>query len=427
MTKLKTGVIEGFYGIPWTYDERISMIEFLADMDMNEFIYAPKDDPYHNEKWRELYPAEKLSELERLAAISDDNGIEFVWAIHPGQNLIKFEDYENEVAKIYNKYDQLHEAGVKSFALCLDDIDLNQAYEDRDYHLRLVKDLIKHISKYENKELLFVHPWYNSDWIDDKGTEYFDMFRDVDNVNIMWTGYDVVAPVRYEANEKFIELLGKKPHIWFNWPVNDYKRDQIFMEIFEFYDSTDFNYDSFVLNPMNQAELSKIAIFQAAEFFKDPTNYEPIESFKKALAYVDEKAAADLFAIADSFFGSDIYKREDNKKYTEDMAIAKAYEAGDLKETVRLIDEKIAAIESYKVNHDNKLLYEEVEPFFEGLHYLLQAIKVVTTTGDFTMAEELYAKSKECKVRTYKDHSTEIEDRVVKTSETLENIYWKQI
>ena len=87
------------------------------------------------------------------------------------------------------------------------------------------------------------------------------------------------------------------------------------MEIFEFFDSKDFNYDSIVLNPMNQAELSKLAIFQAAKLYKDPTNYEPIEAFKAGLIYLDQKVANELFIISDSFFGSDIYKREDKKKY----------------------------------------------------------------------------------------------------------------
>ncbi|MDU1856187.1 MAG: beta-N-acetylglucosaminidase domain-containing protein, partial [Clostridium baratii] len=57
---------------------------------MNQYIYAPKDDPYHNVKWRELYPDIKLKELEKLAKLAQRKNIDFVWAIHPGQNLIDF-------------------------------------------------------------------------------------------------------------------------------------------------------------------------------------------------------------------------------------------------------------------------------------------------------------------------------------------------
>ncbi len=39
------GVIEGFYGRPWTHQQRLSLIDFLADRGMNTFVYSPKDDP----------------------------------------------------------------------------------------------------------------------------------------------------------------------------------------------------------------------------------------------------------------------------------------------------------------------------------------------------------------------------------------------
>ena len=158
----KRGVIEGFYGIPWSYEERMSMIRFLSDIGMNQYVYAPKDDPYHNVKWREPYPEEKLVELSKLSSLSKNMGVDFVWAIHPGQNLIDFNLYEEEIDKLFTKYDSLYKAGVTSFALCMDDIDRNLAYEQRDFHLRLVKDILKKLKSYENDKLLFVHPWYNS-------------------------------------------------------------------------------------------------------------------------------------------------------------------------------------------------------------------------------------------------------------------------
>ncbi|WP_044565860.1 beta-N-acetylglucosaminidase domain-containing protein [Anaerococcus provencensis] len=427
MTKIKTGIIEGFYSIPWTFEERKSLIEFLSEVGMDQFFYAPKDDPYHNVKWREPYTAEKLDELKKLQETATEKNIEFVWAIHPGQNLIKWADYDKEIEKIFKKYDQLHEVGVNSFGLCMDDVDRNQAYEDRKYHLRLVKDLIEHISKYDNKDLIFVNPWYNQAWIDEKGKEYYDMFRNIDNLNIMWTGYDVVTPLRHDANEAFIKLLDKKPYIWFNWPVNDYKRGEIFMEVFEFFDSKDFNYDSIVLNPMNQAELSKLSIYQAAELYKDPENYEPIEAFKRGLDYLDKSVAKELFIISDSFYGSDIYKREENKKYLEEAKINEAFDKADNDEVIRLIDEKVTAIDSYEQNYSNQKLYDEVIPFFESLKYLLLAVKEAIN-GEDKKARELYDKSKSYTIKIYKEFTQdELIDRQVITSKSLDEIYHKLI
>ena len=50
------GVVEGYYGRPWGTEGRLSLLKFMAENDMNIFIYGPKDDPYHHSKWREPYP-----------------------------------------------------------------------------------------------------------------------------------------------------------------------------------------------------------------------------------------------------------------------------------------------------------------------------------------------------------------------------------
>jgi len=47
------GVIEGFYGPPWSHQDRLDMIRFMGRVGMNMYFYGPKDDPFHREKWRE--------------------------------------------------------------------------------------------------------------------------------------------------------------------------------------------------------------------------------------------------------------------------------------------------------------------------------------------------------------------------------------
>ena len=41
------GFIEGYYGIPWSDDDRISLMQFGGEFKMNAYIFAPKDDAYH--------------------------------------------------------------------------------------------------------------------------------------------------------------------------------------------------------------------------------------------------------------------------------------------------------------------------------------------------------------------------------------------
>ena len=53
------GVIEGFYGQPWTEAERLQLFDLMAAWGLDTYVYAAKDDPKHRACWREPYaPAE---------------------------------------------------------------------------------------------------------------------------------------------------------------------------------------------------------------------------------------------------------------------------------------------------------------------------------------------------------------------------------
>ncbi len=51
-----SGVIEGFYGQPWSRAERVELFEWMAAWGLNTYLYAPKDDLHHRALWREPYP-----------------------------------------------------------------------------------------------------------------------------------------------------------------------------------------------------------------------------------------------------------------------------------------------------------------------------------------------------------------------------------
>lgn len=417
---MKKGIIEGFYGTPWTFEERESMINFLSDIGLNQYIYAPKDDPYHNKKWREAYPPEEISKIKDLADLSCEKNIEFTWAIHPGQNPFDFDNYDEEIDRIYAKYEALIAIGVKSFGLCMDDIDKKIAFDRRFDHMKLIKDLSDFISAKTGNNLYFVHPWYNDDWIDEKGYEYEKLLKDIGNINIMWTGNQVVAPISHKSNEEFAKRNNKKPYIWFNWPVNDYRPDQIFMEVFEFFDSKEINYDSFYLNPMNEAETSKISIYQAAKFLENPEKYQAEKAFKEALKYIEVACFEDLEIIAPSFYGSLVYERTKDKKLREDWEIKAAFDEKNTEKLKKLLVEKIKAIETYQNNYSNKALYREIKPFGASLKFLSQAA-LAKLGGNKKESQTLYEKSKDIKIEILKEDG--LDQISVKTSGVIEEIY----
>lgn len=114
------GVVEGFYGTPWSHEVRLSLIDFYGRFKMNVYLYAPKDDPYHRvPHWRDPYPAKEANNIKELLEACKRSRVDFVWAIHPGGD-IKWneEDYQ----KLLNKFNNMYDLGVRNFAVFFDDV-----------------------------------------------------------------------------------------------------------------------------------------------------------------------------------------------------------------------------------------------------------------------------------------------------------------
>ena len=92
----KRGYIEGFYGPTWENGKRLSVMKLMASYGMNTFFYAPKDDIYHREKWRDLYPENELTQLKNLFNFACENYFDF----HGIKNALcgkKYESFDNQM------------------------------------------------------------------------------------------------------------------------------------------------------------------------------------------------------------------------------------------------------------------------------------------------------------------------------------------
>ena len=81
------GVIEGFYGNPWSHEDRLRQFEFYGKHRLNIYVYGPKDDPYHRAHWRDPYPEAEAAKLKALVEAAHRNKVQFVWTIHPGGDI----------------------------------------------------------------------------------------------------------------------------------------------------------------------------------------------------------------------------------------------------------------------------------------------------------------------------------------------------
>lgn len=114
------GVIEGFYGPPWTTAERERLLEWMTRFGLRTYLHAPKDDPHHRAVWREPLPAAAVAELSDLIAACRRRDVAFVWAIHPGLD-IRYSSGD-DLAALVARLEQVVMAGGRDFAILFDDV-----------------------------------------------------------------------------------------------------------------------------------------------------------------------------------------------------------------------------------------------------------------------------------------------------------------
>jgi hyaluronoglucosaminidase len=297
--QMPLGVVEGFYGPPWSHGARLDMIKFLGKNGFNVYIYAPKDDPYHREKWAEPYPKSLFAKLAQLVETSKRSGVNFCFAVSPGLSMRYSSD--SDFQKLSAKFSEVAKLGVEWFGLFLDDIpDELQHDEDKaafsslgEAHAHLGNELEKKLREIVgDRARLILCP---TQYIGVQPTDYHRALGEKlsQSVHVMWTGKYVCTPsVTAEDADSFGVGIRRRPFLWDNYPVNDYAQQlKIFLgpvrrrspDLLE-------HLSGFVSNPMNQAEASKFALVTYREYFKDPVRYDPDKAWERAVKELLPKA-----------------------------------------------------------------------------------------------------------------------------------------
>ena len=114
------GVVEGFYGQPWTHAQRLRLFGQMAAWGLNTYFYAPKDDLNHRAIWRENYSEQELASLAALIDSCKQHKLTFIYGLSPGLD-IRFSN-PSELAAIKRRFEQLINVGARHFALLFDDL-----------------------------------------------------------------------------------------------------------------------------------------------------------------------------------------------------------------------------------------------------------------------------------------------------------------
>ncbi|WP_300257363.1 beta-N-acetylglucosaminidase domain-containing protein [Clostridium sp.] len=285
-------VVEGFYGTPWSQKERVDQIKMYGEYKMNAYIYAPKSDPYHREKWRESYPDSELDRMKELIKTANENKVDFVFAISPGLD-IKFEGEDGEVdfKALIKKAETLYDMGVRSFAILWDDIENRNGVQQAEVLNRFNKEFIKNKDGVKPLITVPVEYWGSSMFNGEDVKTYTKEFAETldKDIEVMWTGNDVIPPngVSLEDAKKVSNVYNRKMMLWWNYPVNDYKEDKMALgPIYDLDRNLDEEVSGFIVNPMRFSDSSKISTLTGADYGWNSVSYEAEKSWDKAIEFI---------------------------------------------------------------------------------------------------------------------------------------------
>ena len=373
------GVVEGFYGAPWSHQARLRHLKFYGENKMNTYIYGPKDDPYHSSpNWRLPYPEQEAKQIKELVQVAQENAVDFVWAIHPGKD-IKWnqEDRDN----LLGKFQKMYDLGVRSFAVFFDDISGEGTNPDRQAELlNYIDEQFVKVKKDVNP-LIMCPTEYNKSWSNVKGGYLTTLGTKLNgSIHIMWTGDRVIADM-YEGDTerggmKWINNLIQRPaYVWWNFPVSDYVRDHLLMG--PVYGNEKHIADmmsGFVTNPMEHAESSLLAIYSVASYAWNPDEYDSMKAWRDAMKAILPSAATELeiFATHNSDLGPNGhgYRREESvalkpvaERFLNEYLSKGTYQGEDFLSIINTFHSMIEAADILMTNTENPALIAEMKPW----------------------------------------------------------------
>jgi hyaluronoglucosaminidase len=286
------GVIEGFYGQPWSHEQRLDLIAFCGQHGLTTWVHAPKDDPYHRARWREPYPDDELARLAELAAAGERHGVEVVYALAPGLDVC----YSRELDALVAKCEGVRAAGIRSFQLLWDDVEHDLHCPDDEARYGGAErpsgaaqaDLSNRFrAAFDQPGPLVVCPMGYAGTGDSAYRRTFAPVLDAEVV-VYWTGPEVVsAGISREALDLAVHrFAGHELLLWDNYPVNDFAPDTLFLGPLVGRDArlADGRCAGIGANGMVQAVPSKLALATVAEWARDPHAYDPVAAYGRALA-----------------------------------------------------------------------------------------------------------------------------------------------
>ena len=273
-----SGVVEGYYGHPWSHRKRLEIIRWMGVWGLNTYVYAPKNDKKHRDQWRGLYDESELDRFAELAETGTEAGVNVIYGISPGKDIDPL--LANDFSALTAKLSQLISIGITHFALLMDDISVSINATSGANQAALVNNLATWLeNKLGSVDLLFVPTVYSgtAGSFDQNEIDYLQALQGIQpGIPIGWTGQGTFdAEITAEEVISFRELVEHPVWIWDNYPVNDFDLGLgMYLAPIEGRSPAMLDEIAGILcNPMIEGIASLFAISSYAELLNDPQNY----------------------------------------------------------------------------------------------------------------------------------------------------------
>jgi protein O-GlcNAcase/histone acetyltransferase len=233
------GVVEGFYGPPWTMAERIALFDWMSAFRLDTYLYAPKDDVKHRALWREPYTAEEAAALEELVRACGARGVRFVYALSPGLDIRFGLDADRE--RLHARLEQMLALGCGDVALLFDDIPDRLHPDDvarwgslAAAQCDVANDMFRRLrARRPGARMLFCPTPYCGRMARAGlgGAGYLDTVGRAlsPQIDVCWTGPEIVSREITVAHIRDMrKVLRRKPLVWDNLHANDYDGRRVF-------------------------------------------------------------------------------------------------------------------------------------------------------------------------------------------------------
>ncbi len=301
--KHKFGVIELFYGSPWDWQDRLNMAPFFKQAGFQFYIYAPKADGRLRKHWQHKLEPSEINSLKSLQQTITSNNIKFGVALSPSglhENL----DNTN-LALLRDKVRALDDLGLNYLGLFFDDMRGSPDVAKKQI------EIIENVRASTNATLIFAPTYYSSDELLDvffgpRPDDYLDTIGHGvhPSVEILWTGPKVIS---HDIPSMHLQEIGRtlrrKPFLCDNLFANDGPMFCNFLRLqpvigrhLEAFQQT----SGWCLNPMNQAQLSRIILLSFINYAQNGHKIQ--DSFSDAVKLLCAPATADLILSNGQFF-----------------------------------------------------------------------------------------------------------------------------